>query len=104
MGADGSARMNREAQALADALCGNVRLWVPVEAWTQAHVRNLLLKAGVPVIWERGNIRVEHGRITCAEKVMEHVYEVLWEPSEPMRAHQWRPLPEPLHVPASSLY
>lgn len=72
--------MNRAAQALADALAGNVRLWISPEAYTQAHVRNLLVKAGVPVIWERGPIRVNYGRLAIIDNFNEHTVEVLWEP------------------------
>lgn len=75
--------MNRAAQALSDALAGNVRLWVSAESYTQAHVRNLLVQSGVPVIWERSNdIRVSSGRLTRSDSIADSVIELLWEPED----------------------
>lgn len=77
--------MSRAAQALADALAGNVRLRFSDEKWTSSHVRNMLAKAGVPVIWERGPIRVNYGRLTINDDRTTFEYEVLWEPE--VRVH-----------------
>jgi hypothetical protein len=74
------ARMNREVQALADALAGNVRLRFSDEKWTASHVRNVLLQAGVPIIWKRDPLRVNYGRLRISNDRETFEYEVLWEP------------------------
>lgn len=75
--------MNRAAQALADALAGNIRVWIAAEAYTSVHVRNELQKAGIPVKWESGaKVRVKSGRLTETPDKDRDLIEVLWEPMD----------------------
>lgn len=80
--------MGGKVQALADALSGTVRLTIPEEAWSRAHVLNMLTKAGVPVVWEKGPLRVRNGQLFVKPCVDRPVREVVWVPdSEHVGAH-----------------